>query len=1054
MSAKIVRLSMQHLQENRLSIQAGFILSLFFQTHLLFAQQPPPETIPYKEPSEFIITHWTTKDGLPVNYLANLTRSSDGYLWIGSFEGLIRYDGNEFKSYSSSNTPGWIGGDIISQVCEDQEGQLWFAARSATTVNLYTLDYSTQQPSATLRLGIVPIAMQCQEDNKIIVTHKDAFTIISSLHDVKTYPAAGLQIGVGFHGTSRQDTILYTFQDSLYYIINNKRTSYPIPGAESSRSDSSLATFVNQIAINNDMMDILLLAKNKILHFSKGTFSERAHFDEIKTNFPNHPFNTGPSIWINEKDSIFEFSHKHIFKHSYTQSNEKLERIYAYFDDGLTNFAMWQKSFTKHRVLLRKGDTHWESLRLEDYGAKNIRDFETDSEGLTWITTDRGLFQLKPRKIRMITRKEGLIEPYVYSLLQDKSGALWAGTWGEGVLKLEGNSWKHYSDNNGPFVNPITTLYEDLDGSIITGTVYGLSNISGDRVSPILNFESHGLKTQFAREIHRDHSGNLWITGTNFLEIQDGIPKSIPTDTNRHRVIREFKNDTLLIGYEGGIVEYIPKTGTWTDWPEFTEMTVVSLSQDPDSTLWVSTHGDGLIRKKGDTLFRYSLEQGLPTNVVHYTLDDQQGSFWIGSDNGLIQLPRSSADSVFHGLSDKLNTTVYTTEDGLEMNEFISGPNSAFRAQDGTLWFATVDGIAIIDPLNIEFNENRPEMHITSLAFQGQPIDLAQTQRLQSGIGNTIEVHFRTNSLISSERRQYRFRLDGFEQDWQTSPDNTARYTNLNPGTYTFEVYGTNNDGRWSLEPASTSFTILPPFHQTWWFFTLCALAVLAALWLGYKQIMLRNELAMAQVVFNNKLTLAQTRIQLADDLHDDIGGDLMAIHQSLDFLKSKESLGKNEISELARQSSIANSLRQKLRDHLWLVNTSNDSLVDLIGRMEEFLSIITSGISCTFNGPEAIQNKSITPDWRRNVYLIYKEALQNAVKHAEATQIIASVEIDEHTFSFSVKDNGKGMAPGTFQNGRGMATMQRRANKENGTLRIESDEGGGTVVYFQSNIA
>lgn len=655
----------------------------------------------------------------------------------------------------------------------------------------------------------------------------------------------------------------------------------------------------------------------------------------------------------------------------------------------------------------------------------------------------------------MITRREGLIEPYVYSVLQDRSGTLWVGTWGDGILKLEGNSWKHYSEINGLVGDLTTTLYEDTDGSIYVGSLYGISNIVGDKANPILNFEAQGLRAQFAREIHRDHSGNLWMSGSDFWELQNGVRKNTPTNIKpAFRVIREFKKDTLLVGFEGGLVEYIPKTETWTDWSEFTEMTVVSISQDPDSTLWISTHGDGLVRKKGDTLFKYSREQGLPTDVVHYTLDDQLGSFWIGTDNGLIQLPRSSADSVFHGLSDNVNITVYTTEDGLEMNEFISGPNSAFRAQDGTLWFATVDGIAIIDPLNIEFNENRPEMHITSLAFQGQPVDLAQTQRLQSGIGNTIEVQFRTNSLISSERRQYRFRLDGFEQDWQTSPDNTARYTNLNPGTYTFEAYGTNNDGRWSLEPASTSFTILPPFHQTWWFFTLCVLAVTAALWLGYKQVMLKNELALAQVVFNNKLTLAQTRIQLADDLHDDIGGDLMAIHQSLDFLKSKEALGKNELHELARQSSIANSLRQKLRDHLWLVNTSNDSLLDLVGRMKEFLSTITSGIASSFKGPEDIQNTSLNPGWRRNVYLIYKEALQNAVKHAEATHIEVTIQMDAHTFSFSIKDNGKGMPSETFQNGRGMATMQRRAEAERGTLSIKSTPEEGTRVQFKAHIA
>ena len=296
--------------------------------------------------------------------------------------------------------------------------------------------------------------------------------------------------------------------------------------------------------------------------------------------------------------------------------------------------------------------------------------------------------------------------------------------------------------------------------------------------------------------------------------------------------------------------------------------------------------------------------------------------------------------------------------------------------------------------------------------------------------------------LIPSKRRKYSYRLLGIEDDWHVVSENTARYTNLGPGKYTFEVFGTNNDGLNSLTPATMSFTILPPFYQSWWFILACAALTLTAFWLIYRQFMLRN-----------KLALARTRIQLADDLHDDIGSQLMAISLSLNFLSSRKTLEDNEMKELARQSGIADTLGQELRDHVWLVDAKQDSLNNLTRRMELFLSSFSSSIDTSFQGPPPSTDRAINPSWRRNVYLIYKEAVQNALKHAEATKIKARVSVSQSSFSFSVEDNGKGYNPGSSSVGRGMSTMRRRSEQINGKLTIKSSPNAGTTITFNGSI-
>ena len=641
------------------------------------------------------------------------------------------------------------------------------------------------------------------------------------------------------------------------------------------------------------------------------------------------------------------------------------------------------------------------------------------------------------------TTNHGLDDQMVFALAEDKNRDVWVSVWGDGMQKFNGDQMIRYNTQNDLPNNYVISFFEDTDGSFLIGGNGFLGRYFGGSINKIHPVQKKDEILTYIRDIYRDATGKLYLASrVLYSEDVEGIKEVFSLAEGEIYVLHETRDNRLLIGSSSGIYELNRSRNSWEIWEGTSEYVVKDIMEDSEGALWISTHGSGIIRKDETSTFVYDQENGLVTNSVHYVLDDALGHFWIGSDEGLFRVAVNSIDSVYKGLTEHISSFVFTEEDGLPSSELISGPHTAFKAHDGTLWFATAGGIAIFDPQNIQFDHTRPGVFITSFTYQGETIDELEQLELSSGPHNSAEFQFRVNSLRISKRRQYKYRLIGLDNQWTTVNQSQVNYTGLEPGDYRFEVHGSNEDGMWSVEPAILSFTILRPFYQRTWFISLVIISLMMIGWLLAKQNKLKNQLALAKV-----------RIQIADDLHDDFGSRITAISQSLNFLKDRDSLQGSEMSEIGRQAQIAESMSQELNDAVWMVDAKNDTLSNLIDRFEWFLQLICRKGAYSFHAPQSVEERMISPGWRRHVYFIYKEALQNAAKHARASLVEVRVEIESNQILIGITDDGVGFDRSKSKEGRGMKTMLRRSNLVQGRLNIDSKPGHGTRLTFAAEI-
>ncbi len=444
----------------------------------------------------------------------------------------------------------------------------------------------------------------------------------------------------------------------------------------------------------------------------------------------------------------------------------------------------------------------------------------------------------------------------------------------------------------------------------------------------------------------------------------------------------------------------------------------------------------------GELAYHFTSAHGLPSEDIHFVLEDHHDHVWLGSENGLFRIPFSSFIEVKNGLAAKLSDIqIFTEEDGLPSAELIGGPSTALIAKNGHLWVATMNGVANIDPGKVSVNLTKPKVEIQRFSVQGLNERILPGQTFKTGKPNNFTFQYAAIDFGGNRRREYRTRLEGFEEEWKQSKQRERPFDNLNPGKYTFGVQGSNNDGIWS-EPVSFAFVVAPLFYQTTWFKALLAMIPLLIVALIFRELNVRNT-----------LRLARTRSTIADDLHDDIGSKISALAQTLSFISRKKSFNEEDAAVLEQQVEITQQLVGELRDSVWIVDSDQDALDQLIIKMRHFAETVGIGYEQHYSFPEKVPAINVPMVWRRNVYFIYKEALHNIIRHANASMIEIALNVSSQKFSFVIKDNGCGLTKDVEKRGRGLSSMGRRAKELKGDLRVSGGDGGGTSVSFSCDM-
>lgn len=742
-------------------------------------------------------------------------------------------------------------------------------------------------------------------------------------------------------------------------------------------------------------------------------------------------------------------------------------------------------------------------------GSNWIREMLETSDGQIWLATLPGLCRWQGGDTTPVcktyTARNGLCDD-IFSLAEDKDGNLWTSS-PCGVQKIARYGFTAYRVPDGlDYEYRVNSIFENSAGELFVSTFRAdnvIGRFDGDKFSLVKPrfpkyVDYHGWGWQ--QTVWQDSRGAWWIpTGygvfrspdnTSFENLANAPLEKQETGAKGEEIFRLFEDSRgdvwiLTTGFANELKRWERAKKTWHDYTSqvgFSGTRVGSaFVEDNHGNIWIgatSDHNDSaLIRYRPDGEFRVLTQaEGAPSGWIQDLFLDSRGRLWIASDNdGLWRLDDTESDNfefvkytsangltsnstacltedefgriyigTWHGI-DRLTPDTgqvenFTTADGLPSGYV----ESAYRDRKNNLWFATERGLVKFVPEPVR-QRKPPTILITGLRVNGEhqsvsalgetsiaSLDLQPDQR-------QVTIDFLGLGASLGEKLKYEYRFG--DMDWTVTNERTLNFANLSSGDYSFEVRTQTADRIYS-QPATVTFRIAAPVWQRWWFIALGVLFVCGLVYTLYRYRVQRL------------LEMANMRTRIATDLHDDIGANLTRIALLSEVAKQQSQNGEENGAERSPLSSIARIARESvssMSDIVWAINPERDHLIDLVRKMRQHADEVFTlrEIQLKFNAPDAETNLKLGVTARRDLLLIFKEAVNNAARHSACTKVEIDFRVEDGRLSLMIADDGKGFAPSFDGQGQGLRSMRRRAESLGGTLTIDSQNEHGTTVRF-----
>ena len=655
----------------------------------------------------------------------------------------------------------------------------------------------------------------------------------------------------------------------------------------------------------------------------------------------------------------------------------------------------------------------WRETRLVPYGAAEglegnyATTVAADPRGNIWLGTWRGgLYRLN----KGVPESQPLPQPTLYfsirALAFDQLGHQWIGNW-EGLFAFDGARYQRFAaDSDSPY-RRISALLFSRDGALWIGTAdHGVYRYAGGR--PTGQIPAPLLPGAEITALHEDSSSRIWIgTMQGLALLENGSGKT------------------------AGFVKGLPRDG------------IESLFEDSRHRVWASTSSGTLLVIDGASQRVLDQRSGLPRHPLYRVLEDSAGSFWVSSPRGILELRGEALEQVLAGKRTSLDVMTYNQDDGMRTIEChgLSQP-SGWRELDGSLWFPTAKGFVQVRPAKPHALP-RPRVVLEEVTSEAGPLPFAPEIQLRAGERN-VEIRFAAIRLSNPRKVQYRYRMTGFDPEWTAADEGrSARYNQLPPGPHTFEVQGRDPFGEWS-ETSTLNLRQLPRFHQTWWFLFLIGLTLVGAVAAVYRWRL--------HTVRSRYASVMEERNRIGREWHDTLVAGFSAISLQLEAALAR--LGDQpartaEILEVTRK--MVHHYRAEARRVIWDLRDNRPEGETLPVALANALQRVTvsRGIEGVVNleGVEA----ELPADLRHNVLRICQEAIANAAGHGAPSRILVTVTYAPELLTAVIHDDGRGFLPDTANgeaNGHfGLMVMQERARRFGGRLRIDSGAGAGTTV-------
>lgn len=988
--------------------------------------------------TQYVHDSWSTAKGLPQSTGLSLARTRDGFLWVGTEEGVARFDGATFVVHDRRNTPG-LPHNLVYSLLGSRDGSLWVG----TAAGLARFVEGSARPfGARERVPEKPVRCLLEDRDGALWAGTWGGGLVRMKDDAATVftTADGL--------ASDEVSSLFEDSDGTLWIATtgglSRRGSHgrfeivPVPGARSSRLRGLCRDRAGNLWVGSAAGLVRLRAgSSRFFGTADGLSSARIQ---------NLAADRDGNVWAATASGLCRIAG------DYVSCIGGLGAI-----DGAPVFPILE-----------------------------------DEAGDLWFgTAGGGLHRFADSPFVSFGRPEGLPSDVVLTLLEARDGRTWMGSFGGGLAVLDRGSVRAFSRRDGLPNDTVVSLHEDRDGVVWAATKGGLAAIAGGVVRPAL--VPRGLPTDDLYAVTADASGTLWVAsdaglswrdgaGFRTLAAADGLPSA------RLRVLLATRDGSVWAGMAGGGLVRVRegKVAAFGTAEGLPAATFYSLREDPDGTLWGGTLGGGLVRRKDGVFRTFTTDDGLFDDTVYEVLDDRLGNLWLTSNRGIARVSRADVAAYESGRLRALPGRVFGIPDGLRSAECNgAGEPAGLTARDGRLWFATLGGAAVFDPRVPEAKMLAPVPRIEATLVDGRPLPHVAGVVLPAG-REALEIRYTAPVFRNPERVRFRYRLAGFDETpVDVGPRRTAIYTNLSPGTYEFTVEVAADGAAFGPPGVPLAVRVEPRLHQTRWFLGLCLAAVGGLAWTLHT---LRVRLLRARAKELEQTVADRTRELLVEmakaeeanrargqflaNVTHDLRTPLNAIIGYADLLAEQA-----DERGLAEFSQDLGRIRRAAGHQLALVNDVLDlakvdagrlevtaQLVDLPLFLADLLATVgpmvkRNGNRIETEGFEAAGTIRTDPTRLRQILL---NLLSNAARHTTNGVVRVEVAREGGSVLLRVRDTGVGMSPeevaGLFQafsqargngasggTGLGLAISQRLARLLDGEILVESAPGRGS---------
>lgn len=1036
----------------------GIDIGKWLQRFLLFAAfwgETAAQALGTAQP--YLVKVWGVEDGLPGSSVTDVAQADNGYLWVSTEEGgLSRFDGVRFVDFKMP-IPSEFMSRGVRRILTASDGRLWLNGFSKFLASQSDGIFRWDCPTSGVINGLV-----LSKTKRIVFATKSGDLLEGQFESETNETWHTIVLPDATPNTTLENRIFADREGGVWYETTNAQVVRFIgnkaevmqPGRANAMVTAFAGDKTGKIAIGTTI---------GLFIWSDGHFDSVMSDDNIPLLSVQHIVSDDEGGWwvddINGRLRRLQKGRWGIEVSGWSNLRFNWPHVVQELADG--QGGIWLASKNQGLIHISQDGRLDTISTAEGLPSNAVRNFILDYEGNVWVCFERGgLARVSSQVFQAIGKRDGFPDAVTTSVCEAPNGIVWAGTAGGQVICwMDGKCTNFTLPLTGSYCNRCT-VFPDSRGRVWIGTQgNGVLVRENDKFRHVA-FINDDLKV-YALLVTQD--GQVWIASSKGLgyvmgnEFRCIIPSK--SETEYSTALAEGTNSTIwavmataeLIRYQSGQIERFKPTNS-NLLCRFT-----SLFQDTNGVVWIGTVGAGLLCFREGRFSSIGVEAGLPTENIFSLAEDGYGNIWFGSSVGIFSTKKADLEKYLKSETNTVSYRLYDCNDGLPtMGCAEDNQPAVWRNRNGRLWFAMMNGIASVLPSKMPAQKPPPLVMLEEVYVDGNsqklPLDTHEPQEISLTPGrHLLEFRYTGLDYTDPEQLRFKYRLKGLENQWQMNHgERIATYSSLPPGKYSFQVTSCNSDGVWADPAATLSFNIPPYWWQTPWFHYGAFAGIIMTIGMaGFGMAHLRHARKIRFI--EQSRAVESERVRIARDLHDDLGTTLTQI-DLLGALVSRPGVPMNETFkqvEIIRAKS--REMVTALDEIVWAVNPRNDSVKALVGYLggvaEEFLR--PSRVRLYLDFPDDLPTASMTAEARHNLFLAYKEALNNVVCHSDASEVTIRFVESGGQASFIIQDNGKGFKAGseTRKFGNGLLNMRQRMENIGGRYEMISQVGQGTIV-------